>query len=231
MNWQWLSPAVALLTLALDLASKAWARAYLCGGRSLPLLPGFLRLSLTTNTGAAFGMGRDNGALVTGLAILITACLVIWIGQRERSGSPPGLTERLAIGLLLGGSLGNLWERLSVGRVTDFLEFTFISFPVFNLADVSIDLGAFLIMAVYLTRAPVCIFAQSLAEAGKLGTPDSRATGEDQERTPQTADHNKNERLSSDRMSEQRQGPKPDQASDVKRSTQAREKNEPGATD
>src|SRR5579875_1978243 len=142
---KWILPSVAALGLALDIVSKSWALASLNAGQARPLVPGILRLNLTTNTGAAFGLGHGNGWFMTILAVTILSAVVVWLVRRERSCNPLSLCERIGAGLLVGGAAGNIWERLLLGRVTDFLEFSFIDFPVFNAADVLIDLGALLI--------------------------------------------------------------------------------------
>ena len=161
---RWTTLTIAGLTLAADLASKTWARTSLFPGNTIRIVPGLLQVTLTTNTGAAFGVGRDAGGLMTWVALAILIALIIWVVRRERSPVRPGRVERAGMGFLIGGALGNLWERLTVGRVTDFLEFTFVSFPVFNLADMAIDLGAALILLRWLDRSPVCLYASTRAE-------------------------------------------------------------------
>ncbi len=137
---------VAGLVLLSDQLSKSWVRLNLSHQPSHPLIPGILHFTLTTNTGSAFSLAPGNNllfiCLVTGLITLI----LIWIVRREKETPPPEFTERLGMRLLLGGALGNLLDRLTLGQVTDFLDLEFISFPVFNLADVCIDLGVALIV-------------------------------------------------------------------------------------
>ncbi|HEY9869028.1 MAG TPA: signal peptidase II [Candidatus Obscuribacterales bacterium] len=142
-------PLVALSIIALDQVSKAWARAHLASGATRPLVPGIVHLNYTTNTGGAFGIGRDYSWLMTALAILLTAAVAFWIVRREHGQPAASALERLGLGLLLGGALGNLCDRFTVGRVTDFLEFSFMSFPVFNVADMAIDAGILLIAIDY----------------------------------------------------------------------------------
>ncbi|MBI4534589.1 MAG: signal peptidase II [Candidatus Melainabacteria bacterium] len=144
-----IAPLTTLICLALDLCTKSLARTYLSGGMALPLIPGLIQLTLTSNTGGAFGIGSGLGGLMTILALVMVAFIGLWIWNRDRSKTAPGLCERLGMGLLVGGALGNLWDRLTLGQVTDFLEFTFIVFPIFNLADIFIDLGIALILTSY----------------------------------------------------------------------------------
>lgn len=92
------------------------------------------------NTGAAFGIFQEGSMVFTVLAIVIS--LVILYYYPKISGE--GWTMRLALALQLGGAVGNLIDRLTIGHVTDFIEVG--SFPVFNVADASITLGVFVLL-------------------------------------------------------------------------------------
>ena len=144
---KWILPAVlAVCAFAADYYSKSWANSALTIGNSLPFLPGFLRFTLTRNTGGAFGIGRGNALFMTVLAISIVLGIVFWFWKREHSDDPPTGLERSGVALIISAALGNLFDRFTRGEVTDFLEFTFIDFPIFNVADALIDLGAFLVV-------------------------------------------------------------------------------------
>lgn len=138
--------AVALLTAGADFAAKSWARTTLASGVSQPFLPGILQLTLTTNTGGAFGIGRDSKEIMTLLAVAICIAIIVFLSRREKSNDPPRNIERVGFGLILGGAAGNILDRFMRGEVTDFLEFTFIRFPVFNVADALIDVGVALLL-------------------------------------------------------------------------------------
>ncbi len=139
--------ATAALVLLADQCAKFWARTHLTTGLLQPFIPGVLRLTLATNTGGAFSLARGNNQLLSWVVLAFILVILLWVYRRERSAQPPETIERVGIGFLLGGALGNLVDRLLLGRVTDFLDFAFISFPVFNLADVCIDIGLILIIA------------------------------------------------------------------------------------
>lgn len=144
---KWLLPGLlGFSTLFADYFSKAWANSHLQYGQARDFLPGLLRFTLTRNPGAAFGIGRRQGFLMTILACTIVAGIIIWMCKKENSDSPPNGLERCGIAIIVGGALGNLFDRLTRAEVTDFLEFSFIDFPVFNLADALIDLGAGLVI-------------------------------------------------------------------------------------
>jgi signal peptidase II len=141
---KWIIPLTAALCLILDALSKEWARSKLIAGEPVPFLPGLARFFLTHNTGAAFSLGAGNSYLMTALACVVTLALVAWMLKRE--STLVSNVERVGLGFLFGGACGNLLDRFSQGRVTDFVEFTFITFPVFNCADVCIDIGIGLIL-------------------------------------------------------------------------------------
>ncbi len=141
---RWIIPLVALLCLALDAFTKDWARTSLVVGEPAPFIPGLIRFFVTHNTGAAFSLGAGNSYLMTALASVVTLALVAWMLKRE--ATLVSNLERVGLGFLFGGACGNLLDRFTQGKVTDFLEFTFVNFPVFNCADVCIDIGIALIL-------------------------------------------------------------------------------------
>jgi signal peptidase II len=142
----WLKIIVASLCFFLDYASKEWARANLPNYGSSQFVPHFLQLTLVNNTGAAFNLGSGHGLLMTLIATAVTILLVVWVLKEEQGQGRPSLLMSLGAGFLIGGACGNLVDRFARGRVTDFLEFTFVSFPVFNVADICIDVGIGLII-------------------------------------------------------------------------------------
>jgi len=127
----------ALAAVLLDQLSKAWALQHLAGRGIQPLLPGLLQQQLVFNTGAAFSMLSGNTAALAVVSTLVAAGLVVWI----QTAGPLRRLQALGLGLLLGGAIGNGIDRWRLGRVVDYLEFVPISFPVFNVADVAINLA------------------------------------------------------------------------------------------
>jgi len=146
-SWQFQRTAAVagVLSLIIDIASKTWARHNLTVGESVAFIPAVLKLSLVTNTGAAFSVGSGNGMIVLTIASAVFLLLIFWYYQRLKKGFESGL-EEYGLSIVIGAAAGNLLDRLLYGRVTDFLEFTFISFPVFNVADIMIDVGIGLII-------------------------------------------------------------------------------------
>lgn len=144
---RWTIPVLlGVSSLALDFASKSWVRAHLEYGQSQTFIPGFLNLLRTVNTGGAFGIGRGNGIVMTILASAIVIAIIGWAWKREHSGEGLVTVERAGVGIIVGAALGNLLDRFTQREVTDFLEFAFVQFPVFNVADALIDVGAGLII-------------------------------------------------------------------------------------
>lgn len=152
---RWLQTGALFATTVLaDFFTKYWANTHLSYHSPQDFIPGLLRLTLTRNTGGAFGIGKENAALMAFLASGIFLSLLFWLVKKERSANPPSNWERNGLALILGGALGNIIDRFFHGEVTDFLEFTFISFPVFNLADVMIDVGAAFVIIATLKSKP-----------------------------------------------------------------------------
>ena len=128
----------ALLTVVVDQATKAFAVAYLAIS-PLPLLGGLLRLTVARNTGSAFGLPAPSWAIT---AVSLTACVVVLVWVARSSGLPPARVT--ALGLILGGAIGNLIDRIRMGAVVDFIDFRV--WPVFNVADVALTIGVAVLM-------------------------------------------------------------------------------------
>ena len=129
---------IAVAVALSDQLSKAWITDVLGGdGRSLQAVPGLLDLRLVHNTGAAFSMLRGSTAVLGLLSLVVVIAVLIWLWRQPRLP----IWQGLAIGLLLGGSLGNGIDRWRLGYVVDFLALVPIDFPIFNPADVAINLA------------------------------------------------------------------------------------------
>ncbi|GGY03659.1 lipoprotein signal peptidase [Litchfieldella qijiaojingensis] len=139
LRWLWL----AALVIVLDLATKAMASAWLTYGQPVEILPIF-NLTLLHNTGAAFSFlaGHDGWQRWFFAVVAIGASIGLSIWMSRLKARETLLAAALA--LIIGGALGNLYDRLTHGYVVDFLSFYWgqYYFPAFNLADVAITLGA-----------------------------------------------------------------------------------------
>lgn len=138
---------VALVCVALDQWAKAAALAGLVPGRAQTLVPGVMDLVLVRNTGAAFSLGEGAGWVFGLIAVAVVAAVAVYVW---RSDTMPTYLV-VTLGLVAGGGIGNLIDRVSRGWVCDFLATSFIDFPVFNVADIFVCCGvAATVVAMYL---------------------------------------------------------------------------------
>ena len=126
---------IALLAALMDRLTKRLAAGFPGTG---PLIPGVVNLHSVENRGMAFSMLSGRGALPAILTAVLIAGLVGWLIARPDAH---GLL-RAGLWLIVGGGLGNLYDRLTAGCVSDFIELAFVRFAVFNVADVCICTGA-----------------------------------------------------------------------------------------
>lgn len=143
---------VAALSLLADQAGKAWALAALWPPQNggIVLLP-VLNLRLGFNTGVAFGIFASSGAwLLVLLSLGVVALLLAWLWRSGR------VAEVVGLGLIIGGALGNVADRVRIGAVVDFIDAHYAGWhwPTFNLADVAILAGVGLLVLAGL-RSPV----------------------------------------------------------------------------
>lgn len=131
-----------LALLVIDQVVKAWARDTFAVHESPGYpFPGFFELTLTYNQGIAFGLLQGLGVLFAPVALVI-AGFAGWYCHRHPN--EPRITH-FALALLAAGAVGNLIDRVFLGKVTDMFWVRFIQFPVFNVADICITVGAILL--------------------------------------------------------------------------------------
>lgn len=139
-----LAGALCALVVILDQAAKAMIEANLVPGEKVDVF-GPIGLTLAHNDGVAFGLASGGGTAL----VALTLVALIFVGILfARNPTRPGMW--VAIGLLAGGALGNLIDRVRAGEVTDYLDV--LSWPPFNLADVAITLGVFVLALSYLAE-------------------------------------------------------------------------------
>ena len=131
---------IALLAALADRLTKLWV---VRAGRPGALVPGILNLRPVENRGMAFSMLSGQSLALTLLTAVLIAGIVGWLIARPEGSR----LARAGLWLIVGGGLGNLYDRIAAGGVTDFLEFAFVRFAVFNVADVCICLGAAVVIA------------------------------------------------------------------------------------
>lgn len=142
LNWLWLS----FVVIVLDLGTKYIASSQLEYAMSVPVFP-FFKFTLLHNTGAAFSFlagasGWQRWFFIV-LAVIVSGVLTVWLSRLKSNEK----WLACALSLVLGGAIGNLYDRVVLGYVVDFLHFFYddYHFPAFNIADTAITIGAIMI--------------------------------------------------------------------------------------
>ncbi|MBI2133805.1 signal peptidase II [Candidatus Woesearchaeota archaeon] len=132
--------ALLLLTaaiVAIDQLSK-----FLANKLSYPIDLGLLKIQLVKNTGAAFGLFKNSSLILGIIGIAFSAAILLFYRKTKSK------TAKIGVGLILGGTTGNIIDRIFRGHVIDFIDFGF--WPAFNVADASISIGIILLVIHYL---------------------------------------------------------------------------------
>ena len=144
-KWPWF--VLAVVVICIDQATKYWASVDLTPYHAEPICPMF-NLTLAYNTGAAFSFLHNAGAwhrwFFTGFSLLMSIGLIVWITRLPSSAR----LQLAALSLILGGAIGNLIDRAVLGFVIDFIDIYYKHYhwPVFNMADSAICIGAVLLL-------------------------------------------------------------------------------------
>lgn len=152
LKWLW----ITFVVVVLDQATKFAVVGAFTLHEQMPLIP-YFNLTLAHNPGAAFSFLSDAGGwqrwFFTAIALGVSVAIVFWL-KRLPSGDR---WMPIALALILGGALGNVWDRMTLGYVIDFLDFYVDQWhwPAFNIADSAITIGAVMlgIDAIFLTKA------------------------------------------------------------------------------
>ena len=147
------SASIVAAVVLLDRITKLYIQSEVGGLDVIPVIPHFFNIDHTENPGAAFGMLADSPAewrtiLLVGISVLVMAVIAVMLWRLPQMGAGQSALFTTGLALVFGGALGNLWDRLFRGAVTDFLQFYFGSyeFPSFNAADSAITIGAGLLI-------------------------------------------------------------------------------------
>jgi signal peptidase II len=141
--------SIALIVVLLDRWTKHLAATRIALYSHIQVIPGFFRITHTENTGAAFSLFADSPAhwktamlIAFSLVAMVIVTVLLWRQSRALT------VTAVALSLILGGATGNLWDRVARGRVVDFLLVYVKQYqwPVFNLADSAIVIGATLLV-------------------------------------------------------------------------------------
>ncbi|MCC8104285.1 MAG: signal peptidase II [Clostridiales bacterium] len=141
--------ALTFLLLAADQFTKYLAVRYLAGTPGIALIPGVFELYYLENRGAAFGILNNQQLIFVFIALMISALAVyVYVRLPSEKGYYP---LRFVCSLITAGAIGNMIDRLVRGYVIDFLYFSLIDFPVFNIADCYVCVGAGLAVVLLFT--------------------------------------------------------------------------------
>ena len=148
---------LALFVILLDRWTKHLVAARVSLYEHIQIIPGFFRITHTENTGAAFSLFADSPShwktlLLIGFSLVAMLVVGVLLWKQEQRVTLTGV----ALSLILGGAIGNLWDRVASGRVVDFLLFYINQhqWPVFNLADSAIVVGASLLVIEIIYKNP-----------------------------------------------------------------------------
>jgi signal peptidase II len=157
-DMRWLLLLIAALVVLTDRLSKLWIVAHIRSGHAITIIPRVFRLTHVLNTGAAFSMFESSASphlvrnLLIGFSVAAVVVVLVLIWKLGRTLS---LTS-IALALILGGAIGNLYDRIKLGYVVDFLEVHIYHYhwPDFNVADSAIVIGACLLLLEMLHPQP-----------------------------------------------------------------------------
>jgi signal peptidase II len=136
--------ATAAVVVVLDQVSKAWLAANVAPGSMVKVVGDNVRLVFSQNSGALFGLFRDNAVVFGIVSLVVVGLIVLYHGRSGRS-----LYLSVTLGLLLGGALGNMADRLRLGYVIDFVDIGIgdLRWYTFNMADAAISAAIVLLVA------------------------------------------------------------------------------------
>jgi signal peptidase II len=147
---RWLMLLLAVLVIAADRLTKLWVVAHIQTGHAITVIPNFFRITHVLNTGAAFSMFEGakspetvrNVLIAFSIVAIIAVLVALWKTARHFS------LMSFSLALILGGAIGNLYDRIRLAYVVDFLEVHIVHYhwPDFNVADSAIVVGACLLL-------------------------------------------------------------------------------------
>jgi signal peptidase II len=152
--------AIAGAVFVLDRLTKIWIEQNVSVYDSHTVIPGFFDIVHTKNRGAAFGMFAEGDSqlrtfLLIGVSLAVLVFIAVMLLRRPKPGTPMTRLSLCGLSLVMGGAMGNIYDRVAYGMVTDFLEFYLgtYRFAAFNIADSAITIGAgLLILDMWRTR-------------------------------------------------------------------------------
>ncbi|HVS48260.1 MAG TPA: signal peptidase II [Candidatus Dormibacteraeota bacterium] len=136
---------IAIAVFVLDRITKSLVMAQIPYGTEVPILGHLVGIANYHNSGAAFGLAPAGAPIFLIASVVVAIGLVVYVAR-----NPGSLWTDAVLGLIMGGTLGNGYERVVFGTVTDFINVHF--WPVFNVADSAVSIGVVALVAGYLLR-------------------------------------------------------------------------------
>lgn len=133
---------IALITIALDQLTKWAVVNYMELYETIPIKEGWLHITSSRNRGAAFGILQDKRVLFIIITIIVVIFVIYYIKKIHKKHK----LYALSLALILGGSIGNLIDRIRLGEVIDFIDVRIINFAIFNVADSAVVVGTTLLI-------------------------------------------------------------------------------------
>ena len=138
-----LASLTTLTVIFIDRITKIFFSKLLSYGESLPVIHNVFHMTLVHNTGIAFGLFKDQGAVFVVVPVIAVILLIVNIYYYQQNDQVLSRTYIVAFSLILAGAIGNLIDRMQYGYVIDFIDFRV--WPVFNIADSAITIGALIV--------------------------------------------------------------------------------------
>jgi len=135
---------IAITVLLVDQTIKSIISQNMLLNEKITILNNFLSITKIYNTGAAFGIFENKTLYLAIFSVFVIISISVYLVKTYKSQN---FLNTVAWGLVLGGTIGNFIDRLSLGYVLDFIRLDFVDFPIFNIADISINCGAALLIA------------------------------------------------------------------------------------
>ena len=136
---------ISMLSFILDQVAKWYVRSHFRLGESVPVVPDVFHWTYIVNHGAAFGVLMNQRWILLLVVVLLLGAM--YVGRKKLATAP--VYARIGAGTLLGGALGNAWDRLYLGGVVDYFDFRI--WPIFNVADIGICIGVSLLILYFWT--------------------------------------------------------------------------------
>ena len=137
------APYIGILIIIIDQIIKYIAKSNLEPNQSIPIIKNFFHITLTTNTGAGFGILKNNNSLIMFITIIILGFMLFYYDKLPKKGK-----GHISIILIVSGALSNLIDRIFLGNIIDLIDFRV--WPIFNIADACITIGVLYLIFYYM---------------------------------------------------------------------------------